>query len=158
MEVEKALLKDLPEILALQKLAYLSEAELYSDFNIQPLVQTLDNMILEFEEMLFLKATVNHSIVGSVRGKIHKKNTCYIGRLMVHPSFQNQGIGKSLMEEIEKRFDQCDRYELYTGSRSVKNLHLYEKIGYRIFDTIPAGEKLKLAYMEKENRKGDKNG
>lgn len=35
--IEKASINDAEEILRLQKLAYISEAEIYDDFNIQPL-------------------------------------------------------------------------------------------------------------------------
>ena len=41
MEIEPAMIEDAAEILALQKLAYRSEAEIYNDFSIQPLLQTL---------------------------------------------------------------------------------------------------------------------
>ncbi len=41
MEIERAIISDAEEILSLQKLAYRSEAEIYNDFNIPPLVQTL---------------------------------------------------------------------------------------------------------------------
>ena len=37
MSVERATIDDAHEILALQKLAYIGEAEIYDDFTIQPL-------------------------------------------------------------------------------------------------------------------------
>ena len=40
--ITKALYSDLEEILALQKLAYQSEAELYDDYTIPPLTQSLE--------------------------------------------------------------------------------------------------------------------
>ena len=41
MSIEQATIEDAQEILALQKLAYTSEAEIYNDFTILPLHQTL---------------------------------------------------------------------------------------------------------------------
>ena len=44
MIIEQASAEDAAEILALQKLAYRSEAELYDDYTIPPLTQTLEEM------------------------------------------------------------------------------------------------------------------
>ena len=49
MIIKKAEFSDLEEILQLQKLTYKSEAELYNDFNIPPLVQTLKEVEEEFK-------------------------------------------------------------------------------------------------------------
>ncbi|MDF9409616.1 hypothetical protein L7E55_14865 [Pelotomaculum isophthalicicum JI] len=78
MIIEKAMATDVEEILALQKLAYVSEAEIYDDFSIPPLVQTLKEIKDEFRNQVFLKAVINGTIVGSVRA-YQKEETCYIG-------------------------------------------------------------------------------
>ena len=65
----KADISDASEILALQKISYLSEAEIYWDFTIPPLVQTLGEIEGEFTDHLFLKAVVGDRIVGSVRAR-----------------------------------------------------------------------------------------
>lgn len=134
MEVEKATISDAEEILSLQKLAYQSEAEIYNDFNIPPLVQTLEEIKKDFGIQFLLKAVMDEKIIVSVRAFV-KEGTCYIGRLIVHPDFQNQGIGTKLMVEIEKIFSTCQRFELFTGARSERNLYLYQKLGYKIFKT-----------------------
>ncbi|WP_354003109.1 GNAT family N-acetyltransferase [Coprobacter tertius] len=38
-----------------------------------------------------------------------------IGKLIVHTDYQNKGIGKALMIEIEKKFSSCSKYLLFTG-------------------------------------------
>ena len=50
MEIIKVNFEDLPKILDLQKLAYLSEAKIHTNYSIQPLSQTLDEI-----EILFLE-------------------------------------------------------------------------------------------------------
>ena len=55
MMIEGAMVSDIEEILSLQKLAYRSEAEIYNDFNIPPLVQTLEGIKNDFENQIFLK-------------------------------------------------------------------------------------------------------
>ena len=149
MIIEKATVSDAEEILALQKLAYRSEAEIYNDFNIPPMVQTLESIEKDFENQVFLKALINGRIIGSVRA-YSKEGICYIGRLIVHPDFQNQGIGTKLMNEIEKIFGTCQRFELFTGDKSERNLYLYQKLGYKLFKTANITDQTTIVYLEKK--------
>jgi ribosomal protein S18 acetylase RimI-like enzyme len=151
MIITEALSIDLPEILDLQKSAFLENAIRYNDANIQPLMQTLQEIEIEFNEGLFLKAEDDSKIIGSVRA-YSKDNVCYIGKLIVHPQYQNRGIGKKLMNEIEKRFNSVLRYELFTGSKDEKNIFLYTKLGYKIFEQRTIKDNLVLVFMEKMNR------
>ena len=150
MIIEKATVSDAEELLALQKLAYRSEAEIYNDFSIPPMVQTLENMEEDFKNQFFLKAVMDGRILGSVRA-YSKEGTCYIGRLVVHPDFQNRGIGTRLMNEIEKIFNGCKRFELFTGDKSEKNLQLYQKRGYLIFKTAKITEQTNVVFLEKNS-------
>lgn len=144
----EAELKEIDDILSLQKIAYQSEAEIYKDFSIPPLHQTIDEIKEEFERQLFLKAVENGKIIGSVRA-YEKDDTCYIGKLIVGPAFQNKGAGTALMHEIEKRFKHVKRFELFTGYKSKKNLYLYNKLGYKEFRRDRSSKKLTLIYLEK---------
>ena len=149
MGIERAIISDAEEILSLQKLAYRSEAEIYNDFNIPPLVQTLESIEKDFENQYFLKAVMDGKIIGSVRAYT-KEGTCYIGRLIVHPDFQNRGIGTDLMNEIERIFNTCRRFELFTGDKSERNLHLYQKLGYKIFKKVKITDQTMIVYLEKK--------
>lgn len=142
------------EILALQRIAYQSEGELYNDFSLPPLLQTLHEITADFDDQLFLKAVVDGKIVGSVRGYM-QKSTCYVGRLIVHPDYQNRGMGTRLMDEIESRFPTAERYELFTGQLSEKPLHIYEKRGYKRFRVEEIHEGLTLVYLEKRRGASD---
>lgn len=148
MDIEQAGVKDAEEILSLQKLAYRSEAEIYNDFTIPPMTQTLEEIKADFEKQVFLKAVGNERIIGSARARL-EEGTCFIGRLIVHPDFQDQGIGTKLMRGVEQRFDQGGRYELFTGHRSERNLHLYQKLGYEPFRRERVSEALTLVFLEK---------
>jgi len=92
----RASFEDIAEILSLQKISFISEAELYNNFNIEPLTQTFDSISEDFKEYTFLKAVYRNKIIGSVKGR-QTPEYCWIGRLIVHPEFQNKGIGKRLM-------------------------------------------------------------
>jgi ribosomal protein S18 acetylase RimI-like enzyme len=153
MKIEQAFIEDAAEILALQKLAYLSEAEIYDDFTIPPLLQTLEETMTEFDTQFFLKIMDTGRIIGSVRAYLDQ-GTCYIGKLIVHPDFQNLGLGTRLLNEIEARFNQANRFELFTGHQSKRNLHVYRKLGYKIFSSEPATDNLTMVFLEKINEPG----
>jgi GNAT superfamily N-acetyltransferase len=126
MRVERATVDDAEEILSLQKLAYQSEAEIYDDITIPPLTQTLEEIKKDFEGQVFLKAVAGGKIIGSVRAFM-KEGTCYVGRLIVHPDFQNKGIGTQLMGRIEEVFKGAQRFEIFTGHKSERNLYPVRK-------------------------------
>jgi GNAT superfamily N-acetyltransferase len=148
--IEKASIDDAEEILALQKQAYLSEAEIIDDFTIPPLRQTIGEIRSEFDYQIFLKGTRNNKIIGSVRAFL-KESTCYVGKLIVDPPHQNAGIGTSLLGAAEKEFPDAKRYELFTGQKSERNLYLYKKNGYKVFKREAVSAKLTLVFLEKIN-------
>ena len=147
--ITQAVIEDAAEVLSLQKLAYQSEADIYQDYSIPPLIQTLAEIKAEFDSRLFLKVTTAGRIIGSVRAYLQDE-TGYIGRLIVHPDFQNRGIGTKLMQAIEQQFPLAKRYELFTGGRSEGNLYLYQKLGYKIFRRERVTERLELVFLEKQ--------
>ena len=148
IKILEAELKDLEEILALQKIAYTSEAEIHDDYSIPPLHQTMDEIREEFQSQIFLKVIKENKIIGSVRA-YEKNGTCFVGKLIVEPECQNAGIGTRLMAKIEKRFENVRRFELFTGYKSKKNLYLYIKIGYKEFRREEISGKLTLIFLEK---------
>ena len=148
IDIRDASVSDAAEILAIQKLAFHGQGILYNDFTLPPLVQTLVELVRDFRTYAFLKALYDGKIVGSVRGRC-ESDTCQISRLIVHPDYQNKGIGKKLMLAIEGKFSGAQRYELFTGDKSRKNLVLYGKLGYCKYGEKPQGNKVTLICMEK---------
>ena len=142
--------EDLPEILKLQYDAFLSEADLLDNYSIQPLTQTLAEIEQEFAEKIFLKATDDEQgkIIGSVRASIDK-GVALIGKLIVHPDYQRQGIGKLLLSAIEKEAGQ-KRCELFTSAQSPRNLQFYNKMGYKALYEKEFAPGLKFVYFQKE--------
>lgn len=148
MIIVRAEKEDLPKILDLQYLAYQSEARLFDYQDIPPLKQTLADVENEYQKGIILKAVDDGGvIIGSVRA-YQDGGTVYIGKLMVHPLKQGQGIGTQLLFEMEKQYPN-QRYELFTSTKSEKNIVLYQKLGYKIFDEEQFTEELRFVYMEK---------
>ena len=146
--IKKAEQKDLKEILALQYLAYQSEAKLFGSMDIPPLKQTIEEVYDEYEKGTVLKAVDGAgTIIGSVRA-YRENETVYIGKLMVHPSMQNQGLGTKLLLAMEQEYPN-QRYELFTSTKSISNIRLYERLGYKIFKEESVSEELQFVYLEK---------
>lgn len=161
---------DAPEILALQKIAYQSEAELYGDDSLPALQQSLQELEFDFNgfskegaaqsavksseeelgarRMVFLKAVVNGKIIGSIRG-FERQDTAYLSRMMVHPYFRRRGIGRRLLDQMEEQFPSVNRFEAKTGHHSKRNLYQLEKRGYSIFKTEPFTPTITWVYLEK---------
>ena len=148
MMIEKAKFEDLQEILDLQYLAYQSEAQLFDNPNIPPLKQTLQEVQGEYQRGTILKVSdENGGIIGSVRAYV-ANGTVYIGKLIVHPQKQGQGIGTKLLLAIEKEYPN-QRYELFTSTKSIRNIALYQRLGYHIFKQEKITEEMEFVYLEK---------
>ena len=146
--IKKAQKEDLEEIFKLQYLAYQSEAELFGNMDIPPLKQTIEEVYDEFHKGTILKAVNDEGgIIGSVRA-YQEKGTVYIGKLMVHPKMQKKGIGTKLLLEIENEYPN-QRYELFTSTKSISNIRLYEKLGYKIFKEEVVSQELQFVYLQK---------
>jgi len=146
--ISQATLSDAKVILALQKRAFHSEAVRYDDFAMPPMVQSIEELKETFENHVFLNAVVDDRLVGSVRAR-EDAGTCYVGRLVVDPEFWRRGIGTDLMEQIEARFPNVARFEIFTGHKSEHTLRLYSRLGYREFKRKVISSTTTLVFMEK---------
>jgi ribosomal protein S18 acetylase RimI-like enzyme len=147
-DVERASTADAETILELQKRAYESEARLYENWTLPPLTQTLESMREDLAMSVALKVVEGGRVIGSVRAR-EASGTCHVGRLIVDPAWQGLGIGTQLMREIEAAFPGAQRFELFTGSRSVDNIRLYERLGYLRCREQIMSPTITLVFMEK---------
>ncbi|GHO97686.1 hypothetical protein KSF_077340 [Reticulibacter mediterranei] len=147
--IMQARVRDAETILKLQYLCYQTQAALYNDYTLPPLTESLTALLFEYDTHSILVARLGEEVVGSVRGQL-REGTCHIGRLIVHPRLQGHGLGTRLMYAIEGHFHSATRYELFTGYRSERNLHLYHKLGYTRFREETVSPQLRFVYLEKQ--------
>lgn len=142
---------DLSVILALQKEAFVEVAKAINKYDIIPLKETMEDIQNAFHKSVILKYIgANKKIVGSVRGYLDDMNVCHVGRLLVHPDFQNQGIGKMLLLELEKYFPSSQKFSLFTGTETPNTFYLYTKVGYHTIDEKEF-DGVTMFFMEKDN-------
>ncbi|WP_312856263.1 GNAT family N-acetyltransferase [Nocardioides pelophilus] len=77
-------------------------------------------------------------LVGAVRGRL-EGDAWDIGRIMVAPDLQGEGLGRRLLEHIQAvAAEAATSYVLFTGAGSERNLKMYKKAGFRLRSDVPA--------------------
>ncbi|MFB7510292.1 GNAT family N-acetyltransferase [Streptomyces broussonetiae] len=145
--------QDAEQIFKLQYLCFQSEAALYGNYRIDPLVQSLDSVRQEVASDCVFVARLGDEVVGSVRGKVTDDGAAAIGRLCVHPRLQGHGIGARLLRAAEGALAQergATRFRLFTGHRSEGNLRLYRRSGYETVGRSQGTDGVEMIILEKQ--------
>lgn len=145
--------QDAEQIFRLQYLCFQSEAALYGNYRIDPLVQTLDSVRQEVGSDCVFVARLGEEVVGSVRGKVTEDGAAAIGKLCVHPRLQGHGIGARLLRAAEAALvDErgATKFRLFTGHRSEGNLRLYRRVGYQTVGRSKGADGVEMIVLEKQ--------
>lgn len=144
--------QDAEQIFKLQYLCFQSEAALYGNYRIDPLVQSLDSLRQEVVADCVFVARLGDEVVGSVRGSTTEDGAAAIGKLCVHPRLQGHGIGARLLRAVEAALAEergATRFRLHTGHRSEGNLRLYRRVGYQTVGTFDSPDGVPMILLEK---------
>ncbi|MFD3584341.1 GNAT family N-acetyltransferase [Streptomyces sp. NPDC058683] len=144
--------QDAEQIFRLQYLCFQSEAALYGNYRIDPLVQSLDSVRQELATDCVFVARLGEEVVGSVRGSVTEDGAAAIGKLCVHPRLQGHGIGARLLRAAEGALEEergAKRFRLFTGHRSEGNLRLYRRVGYETVGTSKGEDGVPMIVLEK---------
>ncbi|WP_171172497.1 GNAT family N-acetyltransferase [Streptomyces sp. I05A-00742] len=143
---------DAEQILKLQYLCYQGEAELYGDYSLEPLTQTLDALRAELAAGCVLVARLGDEVVGSVRGTADAEGVATLAALIVHPRLRRHGLGGRLLAAVEERLvadGSVRRFRLAVGRRSELMLRLCRKRGYEQVGVEEVSKVLTLVTLEK---------
>lgn len=147
LEILPLELPDLPDALALQKIAFMTEAIRYNDYRLSPFEERFAAFAQEFQVKTFLQARLEGAIIGLIRGFV-VDGTGFIERLSVHPAHRGRGIGAALTLALETALGSA-RFELFTAAGSADNIRSYESLGYCCFGAPSKDSHIPLVRMEK---------
>ncbi|MGC8617315.1 MAG: GNAT family N-acetyltransferase [Thermoplasmata archaeon] len=85
-------------------------------------------------------ATLEGKIIGYATVFFRKKSKIsHLESIAVDPDFQNAGVGRALMDEVEKISLEmnCSLIVLETFERNVSALKLYERSGFKATEVVP---------------------
>ena len=134
---------DVGELLTLQRAAYATEAQAHDDPRLPPLVQTLAELRAELarDDVLAYGFRDAGRLVGAVRLTVHPDEPVVtLGRLMVAPDRQGEGLGTALLAAAERLvLPGTQAIRLFTGEYSHGNLRLYRRHGYADTHRVSVG-------------------
>ncbi len=136
-EIRPAVAADAGEILTLQRACWMQEQQANPDAWVPALHETLDDVRRWLPEWTVLTLRRAGRLVGGARARLDGE-VWDIGRLMVAPDLQGQGLGRALFEAIEAAAPAAaTSYALFTGAGSAENLRFYKRAGYRLLGEDP---------------------
>ena len=139
---------DAGEVLTLQRAAYVTEAHAHDDWDLPPLLETLEETRAALSSGLSWGIRENDRLVASVRLTVTGE-VGVIGRLVVAPDRQGCGLGGGLLAFVESAAPpSVTVFRLFTGAKSVGPLRLYAKHGYRETHRTPENNH-ELVHLEK---------
>ena len=137
-ELRPATRGDAGELYTLQRACWLQELEANPGVTIPALVESLDDVVAGLESHVTFVLRRGGRLIGSVRGRLADE-AWDVGRLMVAPDLQGEGLGRMLLEHAESLAPpDATSYTLLTGAGSLANLRMYKKAGYRLRPDLPA--------------------
>lgn len=119
---------DAGEVLTVQRAAFVAEALAYGAA-IPPVRETVADLDAAITAGRVLVARDGTRVVGAVR-VTGRGGEAEIGRLAVAPDRQGEGLGGRLLAAAEAHAGPVERYVLFAGHRSERNLGLYRRRGY----------------------------
>lgn len=132
---------DSGELLTLQRAAYVTEAQHYRDAELPPLLESLmqTDAALRSPEVIAIGVRDAGRLVGAVRLRLDD-GVAHLGRLVVAPDRQGEGIGSALLRACENALPaEAREIRLFTDSDSGPTIRLYERFGYVRERETPAG-------------------
>jgi tRNA (guanine37-N1)-methyltransferase len=131
---------DAGEILTLQKACWVAEAIDAQSLEIPALQEDLATVVAGLTGPERWQTYVVRSagrLIGSVRGRLDDgpdgERVWDIGRLMVAPDMQGRGLGRVLLDHIQRVAPaEATAFWLFTGEHAARNQRIYKRAGFRL--------------------------
>ena len=133
-EVRHAEEKDIESIMEITREAFIKYSEMTGVTKLDALNETYEDVKYDVENKFVLIALSDGEPVGCVRVEIKPDNTAILTRFAVKVTCQNNGIGKSLMNHVDKSIKKrgVKTMSLYTASKAAPLIRFYYGRGFYI--------------------------
>jgi tRNA (guanine37-N1)-methyltransferase len=138
-ELRAAVPADAAELYVLQLACWVQELHDNPGVPIPALHESLADLRAWLPDWTVLVLRREGRLVGAARAR-RDGDAWDIGRLMVAPDQQGQGLGRLLLAEIERAAPgDVTSYSLFTGAGSARNQRMYKRAGYSLRGEIEPG-------------------
>jgi predicted N-acetyltransferase YhbS len=125
---------DFPSLLHIQQAAFGEYSGIYTVSGWT--TETLESLQEDAREKHIFVAEVEGAIAGSVRFWT-VAGVCVIRLLSVSPESQRQGVGKALIQEIERTTTDAHKFYACTMLRTPRNIQFFMNLGYKAETILP---------------------
>lgn len=136
-QVRLATAEDIPAIMSITREAFMKYKELAGIEHVEALDETYDEVRRDIDNKIVLLALTDGEPVGSVRVEVMPDGTAELTRFAVKVTSQNNGIGKSIMNLVDRLMIKRNVKQicLYTGSKITPLIRFYYGRGFYIHST-----------------------
>ena len=136
-EVRMATYDDIDDIMSITKEAFIKYAELAGIETTAALTETYEDVKKDIDTKIVLIALSDGVPVGSVRVEVFDDKTAYFSRFGVKVTSQNNGIGKSIMNLVDRimKKNGIKKITLHTASKISSLIRFYYGRGFYIDST-----------------------
>lgn len=134
IQIRPATETDFAAILQVQQAAFGEYATLYEVSAWT--TETLDSLKQDAKEKRILVAKAESAVVGSVRFWT-VAGVCVIRLLSVSPAHQHRGVGKALIQEVERVTTDAHKFYACTMLRTARNIQFFLNLGYKAETVLP---------------------
>ncbi len=133
-EVRHAETEHIGSIMEITREGFLKYRDMTGVKNLDALAETYDDVKYDIENKIVLIALSDGEPVGTLRVEIMPDNTAVLTRFAVKVTCQNNGIGKSMMNHVDKLMKKrgVQKISLYTASKVASLIRFYYGRGFYI--------------------------
>ena len=133
-QVRLANYDDIPAIMNITREAFVKYQKMSGVENLAALEESYNDVKKDIDTKVVLLALSDGEPVGSVRVEVFPDKTAYLSRFAVKVTSQNNGIGKSIMNLVDKIMVKkgVTQIQLHTGSKITSLIRFYYGRGFYI--------------------------
>lgn len=129
--IRQAISQDAPAVFLLLQSGFIEYGRITEQTNLEALLETVEDVQREIETNTVFIAIIDDVIVGTVRLEVHGEEA-YLSRFAVDINRRNSGVGKSLINIVDKFLmeEKIKKVTLHTASKHILLMRFYYGRGF----------------------------